>query len=120
MDKFIEKIKEKLIEEKALVEKELKNIAKPNEDNDWSANFPQFDSNNISSGNLEEATDEVEEFSSLVPISESLEKRLKEINIALEKIKKGNFGICEKCGAKIPKKRLLIYPSANLCRKCQK
>lgn len=118
MNKFIEKIKDKLAKEKALVEKELKNIAKPNEDNDWSANFPKFD-NDANSGNLEEATDEVEEFSSLVPISESLEKRLKEINIALEKIKKGGFGICEKCGDKIPRNRILIYPSASFCRKCQ-
>ncbi|MCX7910797.1 MAG: TraR/DksA family transcriptional regulator [Endomicrobia bacterium] len=42
------------------------------------------------------------------------------INAALEKIEKKEYGICSKCGEKIPKKRLETLPWTDLCIKCQK
>ncbi len=38
---------------------------------------------------------------------------------ALEKIKKGEYGICEKCGEMISKKRLRALPWAKYCIGCQ-
>jgi len=38
----------------------------------------------------------------------------------LEKIKKGKYGICEKCGKKIPEERLKAFPEARFCMKCEK
>ncbi len=38
---------------------------------------------------------------------------------ALEKIKKGTYGICEKCGVLIDKKRLQALPWAKYCINCQ-
>jgi len=115
MEEFIKKIKEKLEKEKLLVEKELKGMAKKNEDNDWHATFPKFEE-----GGIEEAADEVEEYSSLVPIGESLEQRLNKVNIALNKIEKGKYGICENCKKNISKEKLLANPSASTCKECQK
>lgn len=43
----------------------------------------------------------------------------KEILCALDRIKKGTFGECDDCGAKIADKRLLVKPSASLCLECQ-
>ncbi|MDO4574810.1 MAG: TraR/DksA C4-type zinc finger protein [Planctomycetia bacterium] len=43
---------------------------------------------------------------------------LAKINNALEKIEEGTYGICEVCGAKIPKKRLQAVPYATMCVKC--
>jgi len=40
--------------------------------------------------------------------------------LALEKIKKGKYGVCESCGKKISQKRLKISPEARLCLKCRK
>jgi DnaK suppressor protein len=44
---------------------------------------------------------------------------LREIDSALEKLKQGNYGICEACGKNIGVKRLEIVPSARLCIKCK-
>ena len=38
----------------------------------------------------------------------------------LEKIKKGKYGICEKCGKEIPLERLEVSPEARFCLKCEK
>lgn len=115
MEEFIKKMKKKLKEEKLLIEKELEGIAKKDDTNDWHANFPKFEKER-----LEEAVDEVEEYSSLVPISESLEQRLNKVDIALSKIERGVYGVCENCKKNISKKRLEAHPSASACRECQK
>jgi DnaK suppressor protein len=49
---------------------------------------------------------------------EILESRLKTIEKALEKIQRGNYGLCEKCGQQIEEMRLKIDPAVLLCRKC--
>lgn len=41
------------------------------------------------------------------------------IDVALQKIKEGTYGICESCKKPIPQKRLLAMPHAPLCIKCQ-
>jgi DnaK suppressor protein len=43
---------------------------------------------------------------------------LKEIEFALERIKTGDYGVCEACGAAIRKPRLLALPWARLCIAC--
>ena len=118
---FLNKIKEQLEKEKASIEEELQRFAKKDEKlkGDWDTRFPHFDGETGGAA-LEKAADEVEEYSTRLPIEFSLETRLKDINLALEKIKKGKYGICEKCGNKINEKRLKIYPEARFCMKCQK
>ncbi len=44
---------------------------------------------------------------------------LREIDMALEKLKEGSYGICEACGRIIGVKRLEVVPSARLCIKCK-
>ncbi len=46
-------------------------------------------------------------------------RQLKEIEDALERIKLGEYGICEDCGEPIPEQRLRLFPAARLCVKCQ-
>lgn len=43
---------------------------------------------------------------------------LEQIEAALERIEESTFGLCEECGAKIPKARLNAIPYAALCIKC--
>jgi len=43
---------------------------------------------------------------------------LEEINSALERMEQGQFGICERCGEAIPKKRLEATPIARYCLEC--
>jgi len=44
---------------------------------------------------------------------------LREIAGALEKLKEGTYGICERCGKPIGVKRLEAMPHARLCVKCK-
>ena len=43
---------------------------------------------------------------------------LNEIDIALGKIEKGTYGICEKCGNSIEIERLELIPWTKFCSKC--
>lgn len=120
MDKdLIKKFKIKLEKEKAQTEKELKSFAKknPKVKGDWNAVFPKFGEEETSP--KEETTDEVEEYATLIPIEYSIETKLKKINVALEKIENGTYGICEKCKKQISKQRLEAYPEASTCNKCK-
>jgi len=119
--KLVQKLKAKLEREKAKVEEQLKSFAKEDKKlkGDWDTIFPRWDGEAGGAG-LEKAADEVEEYSTLLPIEYNLELKLKNIDLALEKIKKGRYGICEKCGQEIDEKRLKIYPEARFCLKCKK
>jgi DnaK suppressor protein len=45
--------------------------------------------------------------------------RLDEVEHALRKLAKGNYGECERCGRRIPANRLNAMPFALLCVKCK-
>ena len=42
-----------------------------------------------------------------------------QVEAALERIKSGDYGICEDCGMEIGIKRLEAYPTAARCIECQ-
>jgi len=119
--KLVQKLKKKLEEEKTAIENQLKRFAKKDikPPGDWDTIFPKWDGEAGGSA-LEKAADEVEEYEARLPVEFSLETRLKDINLALEKIKEGRYGICEKCRKEIPQERLQVYPEARFCLKCKK
>lgn len=45
--------------------------------------------------------------------------RLKLINSALSRIQQGKYGLCIKCGKRIPQERLEIMPYALMCVECK-
>ena len=53
-------------------------------------------------------------------LAEMEAKELAQINLALQKIKQGNYGTCDACGCKIPVARLAALPYSTLCIKCQR
>ncbi len=113
---FLKKIKEKLETDKSSLEESLKGFAEKDKKlpNDWDSRFPNF-----ADDNLEESADEVEEYEALLPVEYSLETRLRDISLALEKIKKGVYGKCEKCDKEIAEERLSFYPEARTCNTCR-
>lgn len=117
----IKELKEKLEFQRATIEQELQRFAKKDGKlkGDWDTKFPKFEG---SSGGqlLEDAAGEVEEYIAKLPVEHSLENRLRDIDRALEKTKKGDYGKCEKCAKSIPKERLEVVPEARFCLKCQK
>ena len=115
-DSLLKELKKKLEESKERLEKELKSFAEKDKKlkGDWDTRYPKFDG-----GKLEEEADEVEEYGNLLPIENTLELELQKVNRALEKIKKGKYGMCEKCKGPISEARLKVYPQAAYCKKCQ-
>lgn len=51
-------------------------------------------------------------------LMESEEETLEQIESALERIEDGVYGVCDECGAKIPKARLNALPYTPYCVKC--
>ena len=110
MDKaFVEKMKEKLIEQKNTI---LGSLAAQNED------YKKI----VEGG---ESGDEVDVASDVVDgrLLESLgaqdSNRLQMINNALDRIKQGTYGRCLVCKEEIPEERLEAIPYAFMCINCQ-
>ena len=47
-------------------------------------------------------------------------EELRNIDAALNRLSKGEYGVCEACDKKIPKARLNAIPYAQLCIKCKR
>ena len=50
---------------------------------------------------------------------EQMKKNLIQVRRVLTRLKIGKYGICEECGQMIDTDRLMIYPHATLCVKCE-
>jgi len=48
-------------------------------------------------------------------LTNNIRDLLSKINLALEKMDNGTYGICDVCGKAIPEARLMALPYANLC-----
>ena len=44
---------------------------------------------------------------------------LEKIDLALQRLDEGTYGVCAQCGGPIPVERLLAKPSVSLCVSCQ-
>ncbi len=119
--KLLKQLKEKLEKQKSATETELRKFATEDKKRkgDWDTKYPQHDGG-VGSQALEDAADQVEEYVTFLPLEHNMEIRLQDVNLALEKIKKGNYAKCEKCGKKIAEERLKVYPEARRCNKCEK
>lgn len=104
----LEELKQKLLGEKTRLEAELGRFANP------TGGAGQFETNfeNIGTDPDENAT-EVENYTDNLALEGSLETQLGDVLVALEKMEKGTYGICEKTGEEIPLDRLRAYPEAR-------
>jgi DnaK suppressor protein len=73
------------------------------------------------SDNASPDTDAAEQFghAKTSAIRHKLERKINQTKKALERLKKGKYGICEDCGNLIDTDRLSVFPEATLCKKCQ-
>lgn len=110
---ILAQLKEKLIEEKTRIKTELDRIGNPTtEAGDYSTKFNEMGSDE------DENASEVEEYTDNLAVEANLEKQLKDIMEALEKMEAGTYGKCENCDIFIPVERLLAYPAAKTCTNC--
>ncbi len=66
-----------------------------------------------------EEQEEAESFAGDVAAGQALKERVNEIDAALNKIRAGEYGKCEKCGMEISEKELDLVPESQLCEHCK-
>lgn len=105
-----------LEEQRSKLEGELAKFTKKSAHvaDDYDTTYPEY-------GDKEdENAAEVAEYISNKPIEENLEKTLRDVNAALERIDKGKYGVCKYCKNLIEEKRLLARPTSSACVECKK
>jgi len=113
---FITEVEAKLKEEADRLTHELAEFAKQNPKNieDFDAKFPNM-------GDKEdENAEEVATYSTNLTLERTLESNLRDAQQALNRIKKGTYGICKYCNKEIDEKRLRARPSSSSCVECKK
>ncbi|TAK96747.1 hypothetical protein EPO05_01040 [Patescibacteria group bacterium] len=107
-------LKDRLVKEKAELEKELAQIAKPTEvKGEYETNFDQLGSSE------DDNSVEAEEYVDNRALEGTLEKQLKEVSDALNRMEDGTYGSCSNCGQEISLERLKAYPAAKTCLQCK-
>lgn len=111
----IAKAQQELENKKTQLEQELSSFATkdPHLKGDWDTKYPR-----IPEGDIEDAANEVEEYSTKLHIEFSLETQLKNVNSALARIASGQYGTCESCSKEIPEERLVAAPESQHCTEC--
>lgn len=110
-----DKYKKKLEEELAVLEGELKTVGiqDPENPSEWTATQPE---ENISPADENEVADTIDDFENNAAILRDLEIRYNNVKLALDKIEKGTYGICEINNHPITEDRLDANPAARTCK----
>lgn len=113
---FLDKIKKLLLSEKTRLENELAKFTtkNPHTADDYDATFPEY-------GDKEDENAlEVAQYTANKPLELALEKELRDVNKSLDRLKKGDYGVCKYCDKQIDEKRLLARPTSGACVSCKK
>ena len=112
-----EYFKNKLEQEKTLVEEELAKVGRRNPDNlsDWEAT-PPIDRDSSSQADENVTADNIEAYEDNVAILNTLETRYNDLKSGLDKIKHRVYGLCQVCQSEIEVERLEANPSARTCK----
>ena len=108
----INQIKKELLSIRDQILKDLEDIAENNNEK-HRVKFPDF------GDKIDENAQEIGEYSTNLATDKVLENTLRDINNSLERIEKGEYGICKYCGKNIAQKRLLARPVASACVECK-
>ena len=68
---------------------------------------------------FDEEADEAESLSNSLDVVQTFEGRLRDVEAALEKMERGSYGTCEKCGEAISFELLKIDAESKLCKACK-
>lgn len=117
-EEFIQSQKEALLKEQTRLEQELKEVAVYNEDTEqYHPKFEEFNKGDVEDES--EVGDEATTLGENTAVANELIKLLTEIKSALSDIETGKYGFCENCSEYIPEERLMAYPAAKTCIKCE-
>lgn len=108
-EKFVEKMKKLLLESKEDIMRSL-----ISESREFEAIVEDMDPKDLA----DVAADDIDK-KTLEALNANEVKRLKLIESALSRIKNGRYGLCMRCGKKIPHARLEAIPYALMCIDCK-
>jgi len=113
--KDVQYYKKILEEEREKLATELNRLgsADPSKPGDWDVKAPEMD---IMSADENELADRTEELHIDSIVLDELEIRHTNIQRALQKIERGDFGTCEVCTAQVEEDRLDANPAARTCK----
>jgi DnaK suppressor protein len=111
----INQIKADLLERKAQIIEDLKDIVDKSTDSKASTKvkFPEY------GDKPDENAQEIGEYTTNLATDRVLEETLRDIEATLARIEKGEYGICKYCKKHIAKKRLMARPVASACVECK-
>lgn len=112
-----EQLRKKLKQERERILEQLNRFTFRTPEGEFETDVPDFGTETMDEG---KEADEAEEFGNLLGIVHELKNRLREINQALQKIKKGTYGKCESCQKEIEKRKLEANPATRKCIHCEK
>lgn len=104
----------RLEKELKTLETELKSVGhrNPNNTKDWEPTSSDVD---IEASDSADTADNIENYELNTAILKPLEIQYNDVKLALDKIKKGTYGLCEVGGEPIEKERLEANPAAKTC-----
>ena len=102
--KYLANQKAKLNRESKRIKRELKTNSK----------FPELGTS------VDDNAQEAEEFSEQIALENRLKKELSNVDGALKRIEKNEYGVCLRCKKMIDKRRLNVYPAAKTHLDCKK
>ena len=106
---ILKELEAELRKDKEKLWKEIQDLEKPTDFGD-----------DISGDINDEEVDEDEELENTSSSADVLRDRLANVEDALNKIKTGEYGICEDCGREIEIEVLRAAPESGLCMECKK
>lgn len=113
---FLKEVEKKLKAEEARLLLELKKFTQEDkhEKDEFQATWPEMGSKD------DENIAEVAMYSDMLSLEKNLEKRIRDVRAALERIQKNKYGICQYCKKEIQEKRLMARPVSSACIECKK
>ena len=70
------------------------------------------------SADFDEQASDIEAQDALAALEEVALVEIRQVKAALQRVRQGNYGICESCGEEIPPRRLAVVPTAVRCMEC--
>jgi len=111
-----EQFKKKLLAEKARLEEELKEM----EIGNLSESQSEISGENSYEDHFADSGTATFERERDLSLERNIKDLLQRVEIALNNLKKGTFGICRRCGEEIDPARIKALPYADLCIACKR
>lgn len=113
---FLKEMETVLLEEQIKLTSELDEIGKedPKVRGHHHTGFPNM-------GDKEdENAEEVDSYATNLTLKRTLEGSLRDVEKAIDRLKKGTYGTCKYCAKEIDEKRLRARPASSSCVECKK